>query len=218
MYHQLNSIHEADLSGFDNRDFFITGSIDKHRPSECIKTPEKIARRMVIKLELPDAGGIVFEPCAGKGGILEPLKNACALLDHKIVYNEIDPIQKQLLRNRFEGRDCNVADFNSSLTDQLNRVCSKEALAHKKHMGQFSRIIMNPPFDNADKFLLAMMDYWAAPSATIVTLYPKYHLARLKNNSATIISMLSFKSVEIEDVDDFGCGYDAKISMITLKR
>lgn len=96
---------------------------------QLFPTPAHVAKRMI---ELADIWGLsrVLEPSAGTGVLIEW---AIGKVQKPIVAVEINRALVDALKNRWPGLNARCADFLE---------CND--------LGQFDRIIMNPPFANAD--------------------------------------------------------------------
>lgn len=196
MYDTLQILHSLDKSGIKNTNLFITGTVDNRRPEESIKTPEAVALKMLSVLENGDINLRTLEPCAGRGGIVEVLQRNYT---KNVVYNEIQPDLKTALHQRFSYDYLNYSDtLDTSFPNN-----------------SFDRVVMNPPFDKAVEFLQAMLNYYTKPQAEIVTLFPKYELARLTTHADLYIQLLACKKFSIEDIN-FSCNYGVNVSLIHI--
>jgi predicted RNA methylase len=99
---------------------------------QLFPTPEPLAARMIELANIED-GQRVLEPSAGTARILDALhKNGAAVA---VVAVEINTHLAGMIRNRFPAVEAVCADF-------------KEAAV--LGLGQFDRVLMNPPFANAE--------------------------------------------------------------------
>lgn len=207
-YQILKSISEMDAAGIVNEDLYITGTLNKLRLDESVITPRHIAELMKSKFTF-DVGDKIFDPCAGRGGLLELFKE-----DEKgpvVFFNDNNDIKKELLKIKYPRHF--PTDYLDSLVPGFEK-----CRTNRRHYRYFDKVMMNPPFNKADNFLLFAMNYWLKdPGGELVTLYPKLGLARLKSNAAVLLSMLSFPYMQIEDVHDC-CGYPVDVALIHLKR
>lgn len=96
---------------------------------QLFPTPQGIVEKMIDFLEL-SPGQSVLEPSAGTGNIIKEIINN---YDVELTAVEINLLLSKLLENNFPCKVLN-ADFLQ---------CNGE-------LGKFDRIIMNPPFQNAD--------------------------------------------------------------------
>ncbi len=207
-YETYKTLNEMDESGIYSPDLFLTGSLNKSRSEESPKTPKNIAELMVAKLDF-SVGNKLLEPCSGNGGILDVIMEKSS--GHEIYFNEIDSVKKILLKERFPS--FHPTEFEDSLL--LNR--DKPVIHSASKRYAFHKIVMNPPFNIAGSFLSFMIDFYLNKTGEIVTLFPRYELARLKSNKELYLRMLTFSKISIEDVC-FDCDYGAAVVLIHLKR
>lgn len=209
MYETLKDLYLADKSGIQNENIFITGTFKNTRPKESIKTPLHVAEKMLEKLPITWDKDTVFEPCAGRGGILEALRAVGQGRIENVFFNEIDKELKSQLVMNFPNYGCLQADDTMDGGYLFGK--QKNPQSHKF----FDYIIMNPPFDNAVNFLLMALNYYLKDHGALVTLFPKYTLTRLHSHPELYISMLACRKFSVEDIA-FSCDYGVAVSMIHI--
>jgi len=105
-------------------------AIDTKKQRNQFFTPQDIARRMAELAEI-EAGMCVLEPNAGSGRIVQAVIDS---VDTEILGYEIDEGLCFALRSEFPGYKLQVRN--------------KDFLTVTEHIGEYPRVIMNPPFEN----------------------------------------------------------------------
>ncbi len=99
---------------------------------QLFPTPAELAARMVREAEI-QPGDRVLEPSAGTGNLVRAVRDGAAGIVTAI---EINHDLAETLRHRNPGHHVTAADF-------------LEFAANDPPLGEFDRIVMNPPFENA---------------------------------------------------------------------
>lgn len=110
---------------------------------QLFTTPKDVARRMV---ELADVSGgqRILEPSAGTGNLVTAIIDRCMGMDlvGKLVMVEVNPALAKGLEERRQRQ--------LYATAENFEVHTKDFLTCNGDLGLFHRIVMNPPFKNAD--------------------------------------------------------------------
>lgn len=205
----LHTLYHVDAANIKDPNLFITGSVAKNRPADSPKTPTGVAEKMFNTFrEEPKIGELWLEPCAGQGGILEVLKP----WEINVVFNEIKTFEMFQLKERFEKIDGDGAYFQPAVnSDSLENPPSIDL-----SFQPFDKVIMNPPFDQAHRFLRAAIKTWCKPGGEIVSLFPYFSLAKLTSEFETFLQLCGATKFSIEHLPEFECGYGAKVSLIHI--
>jgi len=143
-------------------------------------TPQHLIEKMFIGCN-KDKINSVLEPSAGKGNIVDYLKNDFLRYQHR---NDIDCIEiEPTLRDILKGKDYRVVhdDFLTYRTQK-----------------QYDIVIMNPPFDQGDRHLLKALQMQENGGAVICLLNAETLKNPYSNTRKELVSELKRLNAEIE--------------------
>ena len=128
---------KPDAAAFSAMEAQLTSGVQVVAAAQLFPTPAPIVARMVDAAGL-EPGQRVLEPSAGTGNILRGLKGFSGFgtgsCNVEAVAVEVHPALAGILRQTFGDTDVRQADF----------------LACNGELGQFDRVLMNPPFHNGE--------------------------------------------------------------------
>jgi len=116
---------------FDAMKKSLSSGVQVVSANQLFPTPPDLATRLV-ELANIEPGQRVLEPSAGTGNLLRAIAEAGTSCE--VVAVEVSPTLAQGLKTTAKGVNVHCADF----------------LTQNGNLGRFDRIIMNPPFENAD--------------------------------------------------------------------